>query len=324
LQANDRLVFVGILESVVDLQKMRGLLPAADKTFQMDDVRSNRCLIEAVVSDRCPLVSRSIREGRFRTVYNAAVIAVARGGKRIAARIGDIVLQPGDTLLLEAHPEFVQQQRNSRDFCLVSGVENSSLPRHERAWVALAILAGMVLFASLEVIDILPASLLAALLLIGTRCCTISEARQSIDWSVLIVIGGSLGIGRAIDTTGAAQSIALKIIALAGGDPWIVLGAVYLTTMLFTEAITNNAAAVLVFPIALKASRTLGVDHMPFVIAVMVAASAGFATPIGYQTNLMVYGPGGYRFSDYIKIGVPLDLLFMAVTVLLAPFVFPF
>jgi di/tricarboxylate transporter len=324
LQANDRLVFVGVLESVVDLQKTRGLMPATNQTFKLDAPRSNRCLIEAVVSDRCPLVNRSIREGRFRTVYNAAVIAVARSGKRISARIGDIVLQPGDTLLLEAHPEFVQQQRNSRDFYLVSGVENSAPPRHEQAWLALAILVAMVTVASTGLMDILPAALLAAVLLIATRCCTITEARQSIDWSVLVVIGASLGIGDAMARTGAAEAIAARTIDLAGGSPWAVLFAVYLMAMLFTELITNNAAAVLIFPIAYEASQSLGVNYMPFVVAVMIGASAGFATPIGYQTNLMVYGPGGYRFSDYLRLGIPLDLLFMAVTVTLAPLVFPF
>ncbi len=324
LQAGDRLVFAGIIESVVDLQKMRGLTPATDQTFKLDAPRTQRSLIEAVVSDRCPLVGKNIREGRFRSEYNAAVIAVARSGKRIAARIGDIVLQPGDTLLLEAHQGFVQQRRNSSHFFLVSGVENSAPTRHERAWTALAILAAMVIVAGLGWLEILAAALLAGVLMILARCCTGTEARQSIDWSVLLVIGASLGIGRALDTSGAAEVLASKLINLASGHPWLVLAMVYLVTMVFTELVTNNAAAVLVFPIALAAARSLGVSFMPFAITIMVAASGGFATPIGYQTNLMVYGPGGYRFSDYVRLGVPLDLTFMAVTVLLTPWIYPF
>jgi len=324
LQAGDRLVFVGIIESVVDLQKTRGLTPATDQTFKLDAPRTQRCLIEAVVSDRCPLVGKSIREGRFRSEYNAAVIAVARSGKRISARIGDIVLQPGDTLLLEAHQGFVQERRNSSHFFLVSGVENSAPTRHERAWLALAILAAMVTAAGLGWLDILTAALLAGMLMILARCCTGDEARQSIDWSVLLVIGASLGIGGALDTSGGAQAVASNLINLASGHPWLVLAMVYFVTMIFTELITNNAAAVLIFPIALAAARSLGVSFMPFAIAIMVAASGGFATPIGYQTNLMVYGPGGYRFSDYARLGVPLDLVFMIVTVLLAPLVYPF
>lgn len=324
LQAGDRLVFVGIIESVVDLQKMRGLTPATDQTFKLDAPRTQRSLIEAVVSDRCPLVGKSIREGRFRSEYNAAVIAVARSGKRITARIGDIVLQPGDTLLLEAHQGFVQQRRNSSHFFLVSGVEHSAPTRHERAWLALAILALMVVVAGFEWLDMLSAALLAGLLMILTRCCTEDEARQSIDWSVLLVIGASLGIGQALDTSGAAQFVASRLINLASGHPWMVLVMVYFVTMVFTELVTNNAAAVLVFPIALAAARSLSVSFMPFAIVIMIAASGGFATPIGYQTNLMVYGPGGYRFSDYVRLGVPLDLVFMAVTVSITPLVYPF
>ncbi len=324
LQAGDRLVFVGIIESVVDLQKMRGLIPATDQTFKLDAPRTQRSLIEAVVSDRCPLIGKSIREGRFRSEYNAAVIAVARSGKRLAARIGDIVLQPGDTLLLEAHQGFVQQQRNSSHFFLVSGVENSAPTRHERAWLALAILMGMVTVASLGWLDMLAAALVAALLMILARCCTSAEARQSIDWSVLLVIGASLGIGQALETSGAAQVVAGNLIDLASGHPWLVLVMVYLVTMVFTELVTNNAAAVLVFPIALAAARSLEVSFMPFAITIMIAASGGFATPIGYQTNLMVFGPGGYKFGDYVRLGVPLDLVFMAVTVSITPLFFPF
>jgi len=170
----------------------------------------------------------------------------------------------------------------------------------------------------------LAAALLAGLLMILARCCTGDEARQSIDWSVLLVIGASLGIGGALDTSGAAEAVASNLISLASGHPWLVLAMVYFVTMVFTELITNNAAAVLVFPIALAAARSLGVSFMPFAIVIMVAASGGFATPIGYQTNLMVYGPGGYRFSDYARLGVPLDLVFMTVAVLLAPLIYPF
>jgi len=324
LQTGDRLVFVGIVESVVDLQRMRGLTPATDQTFKLNAPRTQRSLIEAVVSDRCPLVGKSIREGRFRTEYNAAVIAVARSGKRLTARIGDIVLQPGDTLLLEAHQEFVQQRRNSSHFFLVSGVENSAPTRHERAWLALLILVGMVTMASLGWLDMLAAALVAALLMILARCCTSAEARQSIDWSVLLVIGASLGIGQALDTSGAAQVVAGKLINLAGGHPWLVLVMVYFVSMVFTELVTNNAAAVLVFPIALAAATALEVSFMPFAITIMVAASGGFATPIGYQTNLMVFGPGGYKFGDYVRLGVPLDLVFMAVTVTITPLIYPF
>jgi di/tricarboxylate transporter len=324
LHAGDRLVFVGVVESVVDLQRIRGLVPATDQVFKLDAPRAHRCLIEAVVSDSCPLVGQTVRAGRFRTVYNAAVIAAARNGERLRQKIGDIVLRPGDTLLLEAHPWFVDQHRNSRDFFLVSRVEDSTPPNHERAWVALAILTAMVTLAGLEVLSMLNAALLAAGLMVLTRCCTATAARRSVDWQVLVVIAAAFGLGRAMQTSGAAEAIAGRVVGLAGSSPWLALAVVYLITMLFTEVMSHSAAVVLVFPIAQAAAHALGVNFMPFVMAIMMAASCGFATPIGYQTNLMVYGPGGYRFTDYLRFGGPLNLLVMAVTLLLAPLVWPF
>ncbi|MGH7194532.1 MAG: SLC13 family permease [Candidatus Saccharimonadales bacterium] len=324
LRGNDRLVFVGVVDSVVDLQKIRGLVPATDQVFKLTEPRSTRCLIEAVVSNSCPMVGRTIRDGRFRSTYNAAVIAVARNGERINKKIGDIVLSPGDTLLLEAHPSFVDQQRNNRDFFLVSRLEDSQPLRHERAIVAVAILAGMVLVASLTSLGMFKAAMLAAGLMLVTRCCSATLARRSVDWEVLLAIAASFAIGAALEKTGAAAQIAGSMIELAAGNPWASLAVVYLATLIATERITNNAAAALMVPMALATAMRLEVSAMPFVIVVMMAASAGFATPIGYQTNLMVYGPGGYRFSDYCKIGIPLDLLIGAITVAVAPLVWPF
>jgi di/tricarboxylate transporter len=251
LRARDRLLFAGIVESVVDLQKMRGLKPATDAVFELKSPRSQRCLIEAVVSDTCPLTGLTIRDGRFRTTYNAAVIAVARNGERLRQKIGDIVLRPGDTLLLEAHPSFADRQRNSRDFFLVSRIENSTPPRHERAWTALAILFGLVIFAGVGWLSMLNASLVAAGLMVLTRCCSGPVARQSIDWQVLVMIAASLGIGRAMQSSGAAQALAVSLTGMAGSNPWVALAVVYGITMLFTELMSHITAVVVVFPIAL-------------------------------------------------------------------------
>ncbi len=324
LRAGDRLVFAGVVDSVVDLRKIRGLEAATDQVFKLDAPRTARCLVEAVVSPSCPLVGRSIREGRFRTAYNAVVIAVAREGERINKKIGDIVLRPGDTLLLETHPSFADQQRNARDFFLVSRLENSAPVRHDRALVALAVLAALVAAASSGLLSMFQAAMLGGGLMILTRCCSATTARRSVDWQVLVMIAASLGLGRALETSGAAAGLAGGLVRLAGGHPWTTLVVIYAATLILTELISNNAAAALVFPIALSTAADLGVSNRPFLIVLMMAASAGFATPIGYQTNLMVYGPGGYRFSDYLRIGVPLDLLVMAVTVAITPLAFPF
>lgn len=342
LRGDDRLVFVGIVDSVVDLQKIRGLAPATNQVFKLDSPRSERCLVEAVASPNCPIIGKTIRDGRFRSVYNAAVIAVGRQGERVRGKIGDIILRAGDTLLLEAHPSFVQQHRNSRHFFLVSGVENSTPPRYDRAAMALAIVLAMVALVTLcetwptlaiplgswtftlGQITMFKAALIGAGLMLLTRCCQIEQARRSIDWQVLLAIAASFALGKALEKTGAASAIAGGMIDAVAGNPWLALVAIYGITLIVTELITNNAAAALMFPFAIATALKLAANPVPFIIAVMMAASAGFATPIGYQTNLMVYGPGGYRFSDYLKIGIPLDLLVWGVTVLIAPLVWPF
>jgi di/tricarboxylate transporter len=325
LQANDRLVFVGVIESVVDLQRLPGLKPATDQVFKLDSPRSHRCLIEAVVSNTCPIINMTIREAQFRTRYNAAVIAVARNGQRLSGKIGDMALEPGDTLLLEAHPSFENVQRNSRDFYLVSRIEDSTPPRSERAWIARAVFIGMVALVVLfEQVSMLEASLLAAGLMIVTGCLRTAEARRSIDWSVLITMAAGIGLGNAMEDSGAAQFVAGSLTQLGGGNATLVLAIVYAVTMVFTNLITAKAAGVLVFPIAFAASQRLCVSFEPFAVAVMVAAASSFATPIGYQTNLMVYGPGGYRYSDFIRIGVPLSLIVWGLSILIIPEVWAF
>ncbi len=309
---------------MLDLHKMRGLKPATDQIFKLTSAREDRALVEAVVSNSCPVVGKSIREGRFRTLYNAAVIAVARNGEKINRKLGDIVLRAGDTLLLEANPAFIEQQRNSRDFFLVSAVDGFAHLRHERGVMAITILAAMVVTVAMGWMGILKASMLAAGLMILTRCTSGRSARRSIDWQVLVVIAASFGLGNAIQSSGAAQVIAASLVALAGNSPWVALGLVYVATAIFTAMVSNNAAAVVMFPIAVATAHGLHVSIMPFVITIMMAASASFATPIGYQTNLMVYGPGGYHFSDYFRLGIPLTLLSGITTIGLVPLVWQF
>ncbi len=324
LAANDQLVFVGIVESVVDLHKIRGLVPASDQLFKLDAPRSERCLIEAVVSDTCPIVGLTIRDGHFRALYNAVVVAVARNGERLHKKMGDIVLRAGDTLLLEARPSFVERQRNSRDFFLVSRIKDSTPPRYEKVWISLAILTGMVAVVALGLLPIFTASLLAAGLMMMTRCCSATLARRSVDWQVLLTIAAAFGIERALQKTGAASVIADTLLASVAESPVACLALVYGLTMLFSNMITNNAAAVLMFPVARAAAESLGVNPMPFVVALMMGASCSFATPISYQTNLMVFGPGGYRFLDYLRLGGPLSLVLWISCIWIIPEIWPF
>ncbi|QDU48187.1 SLC13 family permease [Gimesia panareensis] len=324
LAANDQLVFVGVVESVIDLQKIPGLKPATDQLFKLSGPRSERCLIEAVVSDSFRFLNMSIRTAKFRSNYNAAVIAVARNGQRINKKIGDIELQRGDTLLIEAHPSFIDQQRNSREFFLVSQVEDSTPPRHERAWIARLILLAMIGMVALFNIPMLVAAMVAAGLMTATRCCSATEAKRSIDWGVLITIAAGLGIGQAIYSSGAAKLIANAFTGMANDSPLIVLAILSFITLILTNLITAKATATLIFPITVATASALGVDLMPFVITIIISAAACFATPIGYQTNLMVFGPGGYKYGDYLRIGGPLTLIVWLLTVIIVPLVWPF
>ncbi|MES1927992.1 TrkA-C domain-containing protein [Salinisphaera dokdonensis CL-ES53] len=323
LQGEDRLVFVGIVDSVVDLQKTRGLVPATEQIFKLDTPRRARVLVEAVVSHSCPLVGMTIRDGGFRGQYNAVVLAVARDGARIQRKIGDIVLQPGDTLLLEARPSFVAQQRHSRDFFLVSQVADSQPPQHHRAYAAIAIVAGLVAVVTVGLTDILHAALGGAALMLLARCCTLGSARKTLDWPLLVAIGAAIGIGAAVEQTGLAQAIAGGFIGLAGSSTYAALTGLFVTTVLISSMVTNNAAAVIMFPIAVSLAQGASQSPMPYAIVVLVAASASFLTPIGYQTNLMVYGPGGYRFTDFLRLGAPLTLLVGVMTLLIVPWVWP-
>lgn len=324
LQAGDQLVFAGVPESVVELQKIRGLRPATNQLFKLKGPRSERALFEAVVSATAPVVGRTIRRGRFRVRYNAVVIAVARNGRRLRGKVGEIVLREGDTLLIEARPSFYEQQRNNRDFLTISRLDDSTPPRHERAPVAIALLSAMVLAVSFGLLSMLEASLAAAAGMLATRCCSPSGARDGIDWSVLLTIAAAFGMGSALEVTGVAATAAHAVIGLVGDSPWVSLAAIYLVTTLFSSLITNNAAAVLMFPFALAVSNDLDVNMIPFVITVMMAASASFATPISYQTNLMVMGPGGYHFTDFFRVGLPLNALTALVAIGLIPLIWGF
>lgn len=324
LHANDRLVFAGVVDSIVDLQRFGGLRPATDQVFKLDESRHNRILVEAVVSDTCPLIGRTIKQGRFRTNYNAAVIAVARNGERLKMKIGDIRLRAGDTLLLEARRNFHEQQRNSRDFFLVSKIDSAAPVNNEKAPIALAILVGIVAVVTFGPISMLRASLFGGLLMVATGCCNASAARRAIDWEVLLVIAGAIALGRAMEVSGLAYELGHGVRRLFGSDPTLMLAAIFGLAMVLASTITAKAAAVLMLPIALAAANDLQVSYMPYVIAVMLASSTTLATPIGYPTNLMVYGPGGYRFSDYLRIGAPLSLIIWAMSVLLIPLAWPF
>lgn len=324
LKKGDRLSFIGAPRCAHELRSISGLQPANENIKRLAVAHYRRRLVEAVVGPEFPFLDMTVEECDFLGYYQAVVLSVARGGQNNLPDKGlHSRIQIGDTLLLEANKEFANQFRFRKDFMLVSMLEDSSPPNFKKTHLALGILAAMVILSALEIIPILQAAWLAAGVMLITRCMNAGLARRSIDFTVLTVIGASFALGEAVEKTGAAKILAETVMNSGALTPVMTLILVYAMTAIFTEFITNNAAAVLMFPIAVALANQTGSDVIPFAVAVMFAASASFMTPIGYQTNLMVYGPGGYSAMDYLKIGLPMNILAGCVSIPMILFFWP-
>lgn len=334
---NDILCFSGVVGTIVDAQKIRGLEPIDHHTPDLTDAasdvsakvsqpiavpRSGHQLCEMVISPASPLVGQSVREADFRARYGAPIVAVHRSGEKLQQKIGKIVLQPGDTLLVDAPDNFTRRWRNSRDFILVSGLEDSAPVEHHRAWLALTIFVGVVSGMTAFSEQATLVALIGAALTVLTGCLPARDAHRAIEIPVLLLIASALGVSKALDTSGAAEWFAAHL--LSWTQPYgkvAVLAVIVVMTGLLTELLSNNACAALMGVLALATAKQLGMDPRPLLIAVAVTSSYGFATPIGYQTNLMVLGPGGYRFADYLRVGIPLDLICWTMTIIVIPLV---
>lgn len=343
IRAGDQLVFTGVVTTIADLERIPGLVPAVDTSFETrPEERVRRELTEAVLSRTSPLIGLTVRESNFRKRYNAAVVAVHRNGERLTNKVGNVRLEPGDTLLLQTRNEFVESHRNSRDFYLVSRVGKTTARRHDRALLAGLLFLGLILWLTIS--SLLPdtvefgnltsksvAAIAIALVMVITRCMTGSEARSAIDLQVLLTIGAALGIGEALDKSGAAEFLAASLVdstaafgIAAAWKPYVLLAIIYVLSQLFTETVTNVAVATIMIKIAVKVAVVGQYDPRPFIIAVTLAASLSFITPIGYQTNLMVMGPGGYQPRDYWRVGWPLALLLTISAFVLIPMIWAF
>src|SRR5690606_24144444 len=301
LRAGDHLLVSAAVGEVLALHRTPGLLPVTDHAFGREGGRK-RVLIELVVSTHCPLVGAPVGQGSFRRHYDAAVVAIARHGERIVPRAeGGWQLRAGDTLLVEAHDDFLALHRTNPDFYLVTSHGRVEPVAGWHRPFALAVFLAMIASAATGFLSIFEAVLAASLILLGSGVITWRQAQADVNWSVLLVIATAFGLSAALVESGAAAQIGECIVSLGGGDPWTTLALVYLGTVVTTELVSNNASAAIMLPVALSAAGAVGASHLPFVMAVMVGASAGFASPIGYQTHLMVYGPGGYRFVDFFR-----------------------
>jgi len=312
LAGGDRLMFAGDVGQVVDLQRMRGL-ESAEQEHLLAVESPQHTFYEAVIGRASPLAGRTLKEMDFRSRHGAAVVAIHRDGHRVGDKLGQVRLRVGDTLLLLADPGFGQRWRSSHDFLLAARLGGPPPSATRKAPLVGVVALAIILLAAFDILPILQGSLVAAAVLIATRTLSVAEARDAIDLDVVVLIGAAFGLGAAIETTGLAQQIAEGfVVGLSPlGTVGIVLGLVLATSVL-TEMVTNNAAAVVVYPIAISIAAGAGLDPRLLAMAVAVAASTSFLSPIGYQTNTMVYGPGGYRFADYLRAGIPLNLTVMA------------
>uniref|UniRef100_A0A6U2B0Y4 Divalent Anion:Na+ symporter family n=1 Tax=Micromonas pusilla TaxID=38833 RepID=A0A6U2B0Y4_MICPS len=320
LQADDVLWYAGTAASIAMIRKIPGLAPYA--TDQVDKLNANsqeRRLIQAVVAKTGPLVGKSIRDIKFRSRYNAVVLAVHREGVRVHARIGDVVLHPGDVLLLDAGPDFHREAGHSGSgFALVSVLEDSAPPRLRLLVPVLVIAVAMIVFYTAGVTELIIAAIFAAGIMIACGALSEQEARDAIKWDVIVTIAAAFGMSKALQNSGVAGFVAEKLVRLAelsGTGRGGLLVAVYLATFVISNVVTNNAAAALMFPVAAEAAERQGESLASMSFLVMLAASASFMSPFGYQTNLMVYGPGGYVFKDFLRFGVPMQVVQMVVSV---------
>ena len=324
LLPGDRLVLAGAAAQFARIHRSDDLITATDHQFDITP-SSRRRVVEVVLSDHCPLVGHEVGDGTFRRHYGAAVIALSRGGDPVpGGEVGEWNLRVGDRLLLEAGDGF-ESHRDSLDFFVVTELPHldEAAPTW-RSWMSLFVAAAMVLMAATQIVPLFHAAIAAVACLLLLNPTSGTELRNVIDWQVILTIASAFGIAAAVQSSGLAGVVASTIVKYGAATPWVALGAVYLATFLLTEVITNNAAAALSFPLALAVSSHLQVDPTPFAIAVMIAASASFMSPLGYQTNLMVYGAGNYHMRDFLRAGWPMALISAAFGIGLTPLIFPF
>ncbi len=290
-----------------------------DETLQTEDLR----LVQALVAPGSELIGHTLKQLDFRNRYKALVLAMQRRGETINEKLSSVVLGLGDTMLIQAHESQIGALHSNKDFIVLDELPGPKL-RH-RTPLVLGILVAVVGLAAFDILPIVVTALLGCLAMIFTRCLRLEEAYAAINWQVIFLLAGILPLGIAMQKTGTAEVLAERAVGLVGGlGPVAVLAVIYLMTALITETMSNAAAAVLLAPIAISTAEQIGVDPRPFLMAITFAASTGFSTPVGYQTNTMIYNPGGYKYTDFLRTGVPLNILFWILSVIFIPLLWSF
>jgi di/tricarboxylate transporter len=324
MREGDHLLVRGALDGILEMRREVGVGIRSEAQFAEADLTTGEStLVDGIISPSSSLVGQSLIEADFRNRTGVFALAIRKHGETIRDKVGRIRLDVGDTLLLQGLPDSVKHLED-RPFSLVLQELDIEDRRDSKAFVALAIVAAVVALAATGIVPILLGAILGSLAMIATGCLKVQEAYEAIDWFVVFLLAGMIPLGIAMERTGTAELIASGILDVTSAwGPAAVLSAFYLLTTVFSAVMSHNAAAVVLVPIGIAAAQALGVDARPFLVAITFAASSSLATPFGYHTNLMVYTPGGYAFSDYLKVGIPLNLIFWVIASFLIPIFWP-
>ena len=318
----DRLIFAGQVDEILDLRQSHGLVNADHVVFAMDELDPNRQLRTAYVTFGSSLINKTISESTLEKDNNMILVAVSRRGQRIEQAPRDVVFQAGDTLLLECPP--ANDIQTEKLASTLQFFDSNQVPNiGKKTLISTTIMMAMVVLSALNVLPLLQSAFLAAMAMLIFRCCNPDQAMKDINWDILMVFAGSVVLGIAIQKTGIAERLAFGILDVCGSNPIVVMSAICLVGTFITEFISNTAAGAMFFPIMYQSAEQLGYEPFPFLIALMISVSSSFATPIGSPTHMLVYGPGGYRFSDFIRIGLPMNFIILAANILIVNIIYP-
>ncbi len=318
----DRLIFAGQVDEILDLRQSHGLVNADHVVFAMDELDPNRQLRTAYVTFGSSLINKTIGESTLEKDNNMILVAVSRRGQRIEQAPRDVVFQAGDTLLLECPP--ANDIQTEKLASTLQFFDSNQVPNiGKKTLISTTIMMAMVVLSALNVLPLLQSAFLAAMAMLIFRCCNPDQAMKDINWDILMVFAGSVVLGIAIQKTGIAERLAFGILDVCGSNPIVVMSAICLVGTFITEFISNTAAGAMFFPIMYQSAEQLGYEPYPFLIALMISVSSSFATPIGSPTHMLVYGPGGYRFSDFMRIGLLMNIIILAANILIVNIIYP-
>ena len=329
LHPGDILFVKGTVESFLRMKEVEKVsLLTDEKLTQAELEQEDNVLMECMVTDKSDIIGQTLMESNFRNRFHAFILAIRREGSIIRKKIAHVVLHNYDTLLIYGRRKQLDELANSGEFLLLGEVQ-ADLLKARYWWVSIVAIVFTILLATLGILPIIKGAIVSAVILMMLRVISPNEAYQSIHWQVIVLIAALIPLGIVIESTGTAALIGESISKIATGflpekQPYVLLGLVYLITMILTEISSNTATVIIMTPIVMALTTQIGIDPRPFIFAVCFAASSSFSTPVGYQTNLMVYGPGGYKFSDFIKVGLPLSITLWFMAVLFIPKIWPF